>query len=239
MRSEDPRIVRCSARCNQRVQFPEDVAELRLFPLAQPNGHDVMRNRHRTFRSAFALFVFIASSTSAQLIEDFETYEDTPDLLNHWTTGILDIATPNAGAGTQSLLRGTDSPGNGSGTSTRTTYSPPLDLTGNDELVVQARRHPLSAFPLRFSIAAIDLSGNSCIAEPQPLLSDTEWHTIVLDLESRCGAVDLDEIDQIMLSVLNYSGGPAEILGNFDNLTARSGALFADGFEGGNTNLWQ
>lgn len=180
----------------------------------------------------------MASSASAQVIDDFESYTDTPDLQAAWRFATsLDTTTPTPGPGTKSLRREGTTTGDGSGVFVLREFDSPVDLSGLAGLEVRARRDPASVSTVYFSVFTRDGSGNSCGPQNLPLVSDSEWHTSILPFPEFCGAVDLADIVSITLSVTNKSGQmtDADVFVNFDDLR---GALLQDDFESGDTSWW-
>lgn len=195
--------------------------------------------RQGTVEVTIILLLAFATSASAQLIDDFESYIDTSELQAVWSfASELDAVTPTPGAGTQSLRRVGFSPGDGSGLTVFRDFDPPLDLSERSGLEVWVRRDPASVSTLRFTISAEDGGGNSCAPQGVPLISDTAWHRSLLSFPDFCGAVNVSDISRIFLGVTNMSGGPGDIVANFDDLTAPFEVIFEDGFETGETSNW-
>lgn len=186
-----------------------------------------------------ALGLACATSLSAQIIDDFESYADTSDLQAIWPFATaLDTATPNPANGTQSLRREGFTQGDGFGWSTIRDFDPPLDLSVALGLEVWVRRDPAAVSTLRFTIFATDGDGLSCAPQGNSLITDTEWHRSVLSFPDFCGAVNLSDIVRINLGVTNKSGGPGDIFANFDDLAVFFEDIFDDGFETGDTSSW-
>lgn len=190
--------------------------------------------RERKILSAMIALVW-AASASAQVIDDFESYTDTAELEAIWPLTTLDEVTPNHVSGTQSLRREGFTAGSGAGLFTSRSFDPPIDLSGLAGLEAWVRRDPASVSPLQPAIFVRDQDGASCAPAGVPLIADSEWHRSFLSFGEFCNAVDLSAIVEIVLNISNQSGGPGDVVANFDDLAV---PLFFDGFESGDTSWW-
>jgi hypothetical protein len=177
----------------------------------------------------------VAAVAPAQLLDDFESYEDQTDLQSVWSNGELDTTTPNPGVGTQSLERSEPTDPE-SGWAVERDFSVPLDLEG-EKVAVQVRRDPASVATTGFSMALHD-GKNSCLSEFFER-TDTAWHELLLDLPAECSdsSLDASQVVSIHLTVWNFTDGSgvAMTAGNFDDLVHY---LERDGFESGDFSGW-
>jgi len=185
---------------------------------------------------ALALFFLLTAAGRSQLIDDFESYVDTPDLQTVWVAAELDEATPVYGPGSKSLFRSGET-SYGSGWSTWADYAPPLDLSAQ-RLGVWVRRSPASVSPTRLLIGIRDGMDRACSGALE--LEDSEWHDLTIDpAGSGCAATSIDPADIVRVTFNVTNRDPesvAEIAaGNFDDLTI---FLHRGGFESGDFTGW-
>lgn len=171
-----------------------------------------------------------------QIIDDFESYGDTVDLLAVWSFGSLDTSTPNPVSGNRSLRREALDASEFTGVFSTLAFGAPVDLSDGIGVAVWVRRDSGAASPMSFDIqlSASDASGCSLPVDPE--FADTDWHLVVLEFQ-HCALADLSSIEEISVFANNASGGVADLLVNFDDLAVVEG-IFADGFESGSPIRW-
>jgi hypothetical protein len=184
--------------------------------------------------TAVVFVVAAVTTTTAQTIDDFEGYADTPALLAVWdfATG-LDTTTPNPSTGTQSMYEEGFNYDHGQGSYVQRLFEPGLDLTGKT-LYGWARRDAASVATVGFRLSATDGEGVSCFT-PVLLVTDTSWHRLDLGMEEHCSLLDATNITKIWYGAGNYSDVIGDIFVNYDDLGT---AFFADSFETGDASRW-
>jgi hypothetical protein len=191
---------------------------------------------HRILAIVMAI-VFMAAigpTATAQVIEDFEGYSDTPALLAVWPFATsLDTATANPSTGTQSMYKQSFDLSLGHGSYVHRLFDPGLDLSGQS-IHGWARRDPGSVDTVGFRIWAEDGSGVMCLS-PIVLVSDSSWHRLDLGMVEDCSLVDTTNITRIAYQMTNYTDVTGHVYSNFDDLEIGS---FFDGFESGDTSSW-
>lgn len=186
---------------------------------------------------AGALLLGLANAGSSQTIDDFESYSDTVQLLEVWSSGTLDLITPTQGTGTQSLKRESLNAPDSSGPFATRGLSPSLDLSDKTGVAVWVRRQSSAVAPVQFRLRLFDADDGSCTNFDPSVISDTEWHRIVVFLTD-CGSADISAIDEIFVSASNMSGGIGDVRVNFDDVEVVEDGIFFDGFEAGDTLRW-
>lgn len=184
--------------------------------------------------AAFAALVACATVARAQLIDDFESYADTPALQTAWSFGTLDDSTPNHAAGSRSLRRsGTVPPL--SGLIVFHDFAAPLDMT-SERVSVWVRRDPASLVPTSANLGLSDGTSSYC-SPPSTDFTDTAWHRIVFDVAAPsggCDGIDLTHVTRVLLFIDNVTGSGGLIAANFDDLEHY---FFRSDFEDG-TSGW-
>lgn len=173
-----------------------------------------------------------AAPASAQVVEDFESYESTPDLASVWEFATeLDTTTPNPGPGSKSL-RLQDDVGPFGGLFSTNTFDEPIDLSGV-QVSVWIRRDPASVTPTNVLIDFGDDSAGGCSTGFVPI-TGSAWQRLILDLDS-CGSLDAAAVAYVSLSASNPSDSSGTLAANFDDIGV---FVFVDGFESGGTTRW-
>lgn len=187
-----------------------------------------------TARIVTVLAMLIASSSGAQVIDDFESYADTNAFHQVWSSGSTMLSTNlSYPEGTRSMvIFGVTSPG--SGWSCTRVETPAVDLRG-ETLRIWFRRGAFAANPTGVALGLRDATnGHSCIT-PYLDVSHNSWTPLDLDTVTTCPALDMANIEEITAYTRNSTSTASDPTVNFDFLER---FLFRDGFESGDPSAW-